>query len=150
MECISDSIARCHVAKSANADPFSYDVGSPASVKKIPGEYLSGGCDSRSDLRGMTGLVAPGVGVGWSKAESFSCAASVDSVRECSVTRGTDSCCGLGHHEGLALRKTLPSDFNRPFVEHVVQTSDDLSVLRVPESVSELAVSSIPKENAIP
>ena len=60
------------------------------SVKKILGEYPSGGCDGHSDLRGMTGLVAPGAGVGWSKAESVSCAESVDLVRECSVTRETD------------------------------------------------------------
>ena len=59
-------------------------------MKKIPGEYLSGGCDSLSDLRGMTGLVAPGVDVGWSEAELFGCAESVDSVREMSVTRETD------------------------------------------------------------
>ena len=59
-------------------------------VKKIPGEYLSGGCFSLSNLRGMTGLVTPGVGVGWSKAEPFRCAESVDSMREMSVTRGTD------------------------------------------------------------
>ena len=71
MECISDSIARCQVAESVAADASSYDVGSPASVKKIPGEYLSGGCDSLSDLRGMTGMVAPGVDVGWSEAELF-------------------------------------------------------------------------------
>ena len=90
MECISDSIARCHVAESTDADASSYDVGSPASVKKIPGEYLSGGCDSHSYLRGMTGLVALGVGVGWSKAEPFGYAESVDSVRELSVTRETD------------------------------------------------------------
>ena len=90
MECISDSITRCHVAESAPADASSYDVGSPASVKKIPGEYFSGGCDSLSDLRGMTGLVAPGVGVGWSEAEPFDCAESVDLVREMSVTRETD------------------------------------------------------------
>ena len=38
----------------------------------------------------MTGLVAPGVDVGWSEAEPFSCAESVDSVREVSVTRETD------------------------------------------------------------
>ena len=50
MECISDSIARCQVAESAAADASSKDVGSPASVKKIPGEYLSVGCDSLSDL----------------------------------------------------------------------------------------------------
>ena len=59
-------------------------------VKNIPGEYLSGGCDSLSDLRGMTGLVAPGIGVGWSEVEPFDCAESVDSVREMSVTRETD------------------------------------------------------------
>ena len=52
-----------------------------ASVKKIPGEYLSGG---------MTGLVAPGVDVGWSGTEPFGCAESVDSVREVSVTHETD------------------------------------------------------------
>ena len=56
------------------------------SVKKILGEYLSGGCDSLSDLRGMTGLVAPGVDVGWSEAEPFGCAESEDSVLEMSVT----------------------------------------------------------------
>ena len=44
------------------------------SVKKIPREYLSRGCDSLSDRRGIIGLVSPGVGVGWSKAESFGCA----------------------------------------------------------------------------
>ena len=61
-------------------DSSSYDVSSLASVKKIPGEYLSGGCDSLSDLRGMTGLVTPGVDVGWSKAEPCSCADLVDLV----------------------------------------------------------------------
>ena len=81
---------RCHVAESADADASSYDVGSPASVKKMPGEYLSGGCDSLSDLQGMTRLVTSGVSVGWSKAEPFGCAESVDSVREVSVTRETD------------------------------------------------------------
>ena len=90
MEFISDSIARCHVAESVDADASLYEFGSPTLVKKIPGEYLSGGCDSLSDLRGMTGLVAPGVGVRWSKAESFGCVESVDSVREFSVTRETD------------------------------------------------------------
>ena len=60
MELISDSIARCHVAESADVDASSYDVGSPASSKKILGEYLSEGCDSLSNLGGMTGLVAPG------------------------------------------------------------------------------------------
>ena len=75
------------MAESADADASSYDVGSLELVKRIPGEYLSDGCDSLSDNRGMTGLVASGVGVGWSKAESFGCAESVDSVREFSVTR---------------------------------------------------------------
>ena len=54
--------------------------------------------------------------------------------------------------------KYYPSDFNRPFgrfvhsrlVEHDVQTSGNLSVLGVPELVSDLAVGSIPKENAFP
>ena len=59
-------------------------------MKKIPREYLSGGCDSFSDLRGMTGLVSPGVDVGWSGAEPFVYAESVDSVREVSVTHETD------------------------------------------------------------
>ena len=35
----------------------------------------------------MTGLVAPGVGVGWFETEPFGCVESVDSVREMSVTR---------------------------------------------------------------
>ena len=60
------------------------------SVKKIPGEYLSGGCDSLSDLRGMTGLVAPGVDVGWSEAGPFGLTESQNSVLEMSVTRDTD------------------------------------------------------------
>ena len=38
----------------------------------------------------MTGLVTPGVDIGWSKAELFGYAESVDSVREVSVTRETD------------------------------------------------------------
>ena len=59
-------------------------------MKKIPGEYLSEGCNNLSDLRGMTGLVAPGVDVGWSEAEPFGCAESEDSVLEMSVTRETD------------------------------------------------------------
>ena len=78
MEFISYSIARCHVAKSVDANASSYDVCSLALVKKIPGEYPSGRCDCLSDLRGIAGLVASGVGVGWSKAESFDCAESVD------------------------------------------------------------------------
>ena len=61
------------------------------------------------------------------------------------------SCCELGRHEGLALRKILPSVFNRPFgrfmyfrlVEHYVRTSDDLSVLGVLESVSDLSFGDI-------
>ena len=43
MELIVDSIAKCQVAELAHADASSYDVGSPASVKKIPGEYLFDG-----------------------------------------------------------------------------------------------------------
>ena len=82
------------MAESVDVDASLYDVSSPTSVNNIPGEYLSGGCDSLSDLRGMTALVAPGVGVGvgvgWSKAKSFGCAKSVDSVRECLVTHETD------------------------------------------------------------
>ena len=38
----------------------------------------------------MTGLVAPGVDVRWSGAESFGCAESEDLVLEISVTRETD------------------------------------------------------------
>ena len=57
-----------------------------ASVNKLPGECLSRGCDSVSDVRGMTGLDTQVVGVGFSKAESFDCAKWVDSVREFSVT----------------------------------------------------------------
>ena len=61
------------------------------------------------------------------------------------------SYCGLGPREGLALRRKLPSDFNRPFgrlvhnrlVEHYIQTADDLFVLGVPELVSDLAVWSV-------
>ena len=90
MEFISDSIARCHVAESIDVDASLYDVGSPASIKKIPGEYLSKGCDILSDLRGMIGLFTPGISVGWSKAEPFGYTELVDSVRACSVTRETD------------------------------------------------------------
>ena len=56
----------------------------------------------------MTGLVAPGIGVGWSEVEPFDCAESVDSVREVSVTRATDFVLWVGLHEGLALQKILP------------------------------------------
>ena len=38
----------------------------------------------------MTGLVAPGVDVGWSETEPFRYAESEDSVREVPVTRETD------------------------------------------------------------
>ena len=51
---------------------------------------MSRGCDNLSDLRGMTGLVASGVSVGWSKVEPFGCAESLDSVREFLGTRETD------------------------------------------------------------
>ena len=78
------------MAESADADASSYDVGSPESVKKIPGEYLFGGCDNLSDLRGMTGLVTSGLYVGWSKADSFGCAESPDSVPEVSATCEAD------------------------------------------------------------
>ena len=68
------------------------------------------------------------------------------------------SCCGLGLHEGWHFRKKYPSDFNRPFrrlvhnrlVEHYVRTSDDLSVLGVRESVSDLAIGSVAEENPFP
>ena len=88
MEFISDSIARCHVAESADADASSYDVGSPASIKKIPGEHLSGGCESLSDLRGITTLVTSGVMIQWSKVESFGCAELVlEDLATCEVDR---------------------------------------------------------------
>ena len=80
----------------------------------------------------MIGLFALGVDVGWSEAEPFGCAESVDSVREISVTRETDLVLWAG------------------LVEHDVRTSDDLSVLGVPESVSDLSIRSIPEENAFP
>ena len=51
----------------------------------------------------MTGLVAPGVDVGWSEAETFGCAESEDSVLEMSVTHETD----LVLWAGLALRRKL-------------------------------------------
>ena len=60
--------------------------------------------------------------------------------------------------KGWHIGENYPSDFSRPFghfmhsrlVEHDVRTSDDLPVLGVPESVSDLAVGSIPEENAFP
>mgnify|MGYP007069689069 CR=1 FL=1 len=90
MECISNSIARCHVAESADANASSYDVCSPTSIKNIPVEYLPEGCDNITDHRGITGLVPLGVDVGWSNAKTFGCAESVDSVRELLVTLETD------------------------------------------------------------
>ena len=59
---------------------------------------------------------------------------------------------------GWHFGESYPSDFNRPFsrfmhsrlIEHYVRTSDDLPVLGVPESVSDLAVGSILEENAFP
>ena len=60
--------------------------------------------------------------------------------------------------KGWHVGKYYPSDFNRPFglllhsrvVEHDVQTSDDLPMFGVLDSVSDLAVGSIPEENAFP
>ena len=60
--------------------------------------------------------------------------------------------------KGWHFGKYYPSDFNRPFgrfmhsglVEQYVRTSDDLFVLGVLESVSDLAVGSIPEENTFP
>ena len=70
----------------------SYDVGSPVSVKKIPLEYLFGGCDTLSNLVGMIGLFVSGVNVGWFKVESFCCAESAiaKSVLEVSSTHEVD------------------------------------------------------------
>ena len=56
----------------------------------------------------MTGLVPPGVDVGWSEAEPFGCAESEDSVLEMSVTRETDLVLWVGLCEGSTLRKILP------------------------------------------
>ena len=63
----------------------------------------------------MTGLVAPGVSVGWSKAEPFGFSELVDSVRELSVTRETDLVLCAGLREGLALRKILPFGLQKAF-----------------------------------
>ena len=60
--------------------------------------------------------------------------------------------------KGWHFGKYYPSDFDRPFgcfmhsrlIEHHVRISDDLSVLGVLESVSDLAVGSIPEENTFP
>ena len=58
--------------------------------------------------------------------------------------------------KGWHFGKYYPSDFNRPFghfvhsrlIEHYVRTSDNLSVLGVPESVSDLATWSVAKKNS--
>ena len=60
--------------------------------------------------------------------------------------------------KGWHIGKHYPSDLNRPFgrfmhsrlVEHYIRTSNDLSVLGVPNSVSDLDVGSIPEENGFP
>ena len=60
--------------------------------------------------------------------------------------------------KGWHFGKYYPSDFNRAFgrlmhsrlVEHDVLNLNDLSMLRVPESVSDLSVSSITKGNTFP
>jgi hypothetical protein len=56
MELISDSIASHQLAASIAFIASRYVVGSPASLKNKQGEYLSGGCDSRSDRRRTIGL----------------------------------------------------------------------------------------------
>jgi hypothetical protein len=56
MEFISDSIASRQLAAFVAFIVSRYVIGSPASVKNKPGEYLLGGCDSPSNRRGMTGL----------------------------------------------------------------------------------------------
>ena len=61
-------------------------------------------------------------------------------------------------NRGWHFREYYPSDFNRLFghllhrrlIEHYVRSSDDLPVLGVPESISDLTVGSIPEENAFP
>ena len=97
--------------------PFcsSYDIGSLASVKKIPWEYLSRGCGSLSNLRGMTGLVQSDVEVGWFEAETFGCAKSdvVKSVLEVLATHEVDVvlCVGpswrVGTSEKITLRTSI-------------------------------------------
>ena len=60
--------------------------------------------------------------------------------------------------KGWHFGKNYPVDFNRPFgrlvhgrlVEHYVRTLDVVSVLGVSESVSDLVVRSVTKENAFP
>ena len=75
-------------------------------MKKIPGEYLSGGCDNLSNLLGMIGLACSGIWVGWSEAKSFGCAESVGAelVLEESATREAN----LVLRVGLALLRKLP------------------------------------------
>jgi hypothetical protein len=60
MEFIFDSIASRQLAASVASIASRYVIGSPVSVKNKPGEYLSGGCDSRSDRRATTGLAGSG------------------------------------------------------------------------------------------
>ena len=118
----------------------SYDVGSPTSVKKIPGEYLSGGCDNLSDLRGMTGLVAPGVG--WSKAEPFDNAESVDLVQEFSVTHETDLVLWakpswrVGTSEKITLRTSIVLSTVLCIADSL-NTTSELQTIWVLESVSD-------------
>ena len=59
----------------------------------------------------MTGLVTPGMGVGWSEAEPFHCAKSVDLVQEVSVTRETNRVEGWAVMKGWHFGKYYPSDF---------------------------------------
>jgi hypothetical protein len=56
MDFISDSIASRQLAASVAFIASHYVVGSPTSVKNKSREYLSNGCDNRSDRRGTTGL----------------------------------------------------------------------------------------------
>jgi hypothetical protein len=60
MEFISDSIASRQLAASVAFIASWYIVGSPASVKNKPREYLSDGCDNRSDRCETTGLAGSG------------------------------------------------------------------------------------------
>jgi hypothetical protein len=58
MEFISDSIASRQLVASVALIGSRYVVGSPASMKNKPGEYLSGGCDSHFNRCGMIGLAS--------------------------------------------------------------------------------------------
>jgi hypothetical protein len=60
MESISHPIASRQLAASVAFIASRYVIGSPVSVKNKPGEYLSGGCDSRSDRQGTAGLAGSG------------------------------------------------------------------------------------------